>query len=273
MNEDIKARLVKAYNQDAVRRKGKEPPLWKLELRRRFIDQIESEEKRELLEIGAGAGQDSRFFADQGLSVQAIDMSDEMVRICLEQGLKAQVMDFYTLDFPDRSFDAVYAFNCLLHVPKAEMVNVLKEIRRVLREDGLFLMVVYGGKDFEGIWDEDWCEPPRFFSFYTEPALREVVKDVFELVEAQKVPLEDSEYDSYALTLRKAKASDPKRCPLCHGNNECELEAGGSINDCWCITTTVAQELRDRVPADKAGRACICRHCAESSSLGELHSN
>lgn len=213
LNDEYKARLVEAYNQDAARRKDKSLPEWKRELRGRFMARIWQEEKQELLEIGAGAGQDSQFFANQGLSVQAIDLSDEMVRVCLERGLRAQVMDVYSLDYPDCSFDAVYAFNCLLHVPKAEIVYVLEEIRRVLRPGGLFLMVVYGGKDFEGVWDQDWCDPPRFFSFYTESALREVLKDVFDLVEFQMVPQENSEFDSYALTLRNLSLIDARQLP------------------------------------------------------------
>ncbi|MED5018470.1 class I SAM-dependent methyltransferase [Paenibacillus chibensis] len=33
-------------------------------------------------------------------------------------------MDFYDLDFADCTFDAVYVMNCLLHVPKAQLLDV-----------------------------------------------------------------------------------------------------------------------------------------------------
>jgi SAM-dependent methyltransferase len=42
-------------------------------------------------------------------------------------------MDFLHLDFPAGSFDAVYALNCLLHVPNADLPEVLAAIRAVLR--------------------------------------------------------------------------------------------------------------------------------------------
>jgi ubiquinone/menaquinone biosynthesis C-methylase UbiE len=56
-----------------------------------------------------------------------------MVRLCKEKGLDARCMDFHNLEFEDQSFDAVYALNCLLHEPKANMDGVLVEIHRVLK--------------------------------------------------------------------------------------------------------------------------------------------
>jgi ubiquinone/menaquinone biosynthesis C-methylase UbiE len=85
--------------------------------------------------------------------VTCIDLSNEMVNLCQEKGLNAHVMDFYDLQFPDQSFDAVFALNCLLHVPKANLESVLKEVHRVLRDGGLFFCGVYGGQDTEGIWE------------------------------------------------------------------------------------------------------------------------
>lgn len=61
-----------------------------------------------------------------------------MIRYCKERGLTAQVMDFYNLDFDDNSFHAVYVLNCLLHVPKAEIHQVIKEVKRVIKPEGLY---------------------------------------------------------------------------------------------------------------------------------------
>lgn len=86
-----------------------------------------------------------------------------MIRYCKERGLTAQVMDFYNLDFDDNSFHAVYVLNCLLHVPKAEIHQVIKELKRVIKPEGLFYMGMYGGTESEGIWMEDSFELKRFF--------------------------------------------------------------------------------------------------------------
>lgn len=55
------------------------------------------------------------------LQVVATDLSPAMVGFCRQKGLDAHVMDFLHLDFPAGSFDAVYALNCLLHVPNADL--------------------------------------------------------------------------------------------------------------------------------------------------------
>jgi SAM-dependent methyltransferase len=52
------------------------------------------------------------------------------------KGHDAHVMDFLHLDFPAGSFGAVYALSCLLHVPNADLLEVLTAIRTVLRPGG-----------------------------------------------------------------------------------------------------------------------------------------
>ncbi|MEU8663730.1 class I SAM-dependent methyltransferase, partial [Actinoplanes philippinensis] len=118
-------------------------------------------------EVGAGTGQDSLFFQEQGLTVVAADLSPVMVEHCRAKGLDAHVMDFLHLDFPAGSFDAVFAMNCLLHVPNRDLPTVLAAIRSVLRPGGLLFVGVYGGNEesWEGTVDTDEHVPPRFFSW------------------------------------------------------------------------------------------------------------
>ncbi len=47
--------------------------------------------------------------------------------------------------FPVGSFDAVFAMNCLLHVPNHDLPAVLVAVRAVLRPDGLFFVGVSAG--------------------------------------------------------------------------------------------------------------------------------
>lgn len=202
-----KEALVQSYDRDAARRSQRELPDWKVRERELFKEMLAREERRALLELGAGAGKDGRYFADAGLDVTCIDLSPEMVRLCREAGLRAQVMEFYKLEFADGQFEAVYALNCLLHVPKAELDRVLAEIARVLMPGGLMYMGVYGGDDFEGLWDDDWCEPKRFFSFYTDEGIQEAVRRRFELVSFSRIPLKPRKPHFQSLILRKNAGS------------------------------------------------------------------
>ncbi|MBL8289794.1 MAG: cysteine-rich CWC family protein [Rubrivivax sp.] len=56
-------------------------------------------------------------------------------------------------------------------------------------------------------------------------------------------------------------------CPLCGRANDCAAARTGSFaSACWCASTTFGAELLSRVPAAQAGRACICRACAEAAA-------
>lgn len=175
---------------------------WKAVEREAFLNRLRSEGAESLLEIGAGPGRDSEFFQRSGLRVVCTDLSPEMVRICRDKGLEAHEMDFYELDFPEASFDAVFAMNCLLHVPKSELQGVLLGIARLLKPDGLLFMGVYGGPDSEGMWENDHYEPKRFFAMYADGALQEAVSAVFRIEEFHTVSQGEGQPHFQSLTLR-----------------------------------------------------------------------
>ena len=156
-----------------------------------------------MLEIGAGAGQDSVYFASHGLDVVATDLSAAMVALCRAKGLDARVMDFSQLDLPAESFDAVHAMNCLLHVPNAELPAVLASIARVLRPGGLFFLGVYGGDGAkEGPADSDDHVPARFFSWRTDDQIVQFARESFDIIDFH-IAQADTEYRFQSLTLRR----------------------------------------------------------------------
>jgi SAM-dependent methyltransferase len=79
-----------------------------------------------------------------------------------------------------------------LHVPKEELPKVLQEVEAVLKPGGLFYLGIYGGQDSEGIWEEDYYQPQRFFSFYTDEQIQEVVSERFDLLHFDTVPIKDT---------------------------------------------------------------------------------
>jgi SAM-dependent methyltransferase len=157
-----------------------------------------------LLEIGAGHGRDSKFFQDNGFQVTCIDLSPKMVKLCQQKGQNACVMDMVNLDFPDHSFDAVDSLNSMLHLPKKELSTALQNSRRVLKANGLFFLGVYGGYDFEGIWEKDTYNPKRFFSLHSDETLNQAVTENFELLSFKEVSLGEEKIHFQSLTLRKS---------------------------------------------------------------------
>jgi SAM-dependent methyltransferase len=193
--------LREAYDTRAAWRDGLTKEPWKLAERRGFRERLAPGAR--LLEIGAGPGQDSAYFQEEGLTVVAVDLSPVMVEHCRAKGIEAHVMDFLRLDFPAGSFDAVFAMNCLLHVPNADLPAVLAAIRVLLRPSGLFYVGVWGGTESaEGPIAGDEHVPPRFFSWRTDEQLLEFATPLFEVVDFHSVnPVSDHRFQS--LTLRR----------------------------------------------------------------------
>jgi len=204
-HEKIRERLRESYARKAQERDVRPIQSWKLEIRSAFLSLLQQEQKQTLLEIGAGTGIDSKYFQDAGLDVVCIDLSLEMVRFCRLKGLTAQVMDIADLQFPAGSFDAVYALNCLLHLPHDELPAALKAINKVLKPNGLFFMGMHGGYEYEGIWEDDAYEPKRFFSFYSDEHLQQLVRDLFDIHSFKRIMTHEKASDLHfqSLILRK----------------------------------------------------------------------
>jgi len=199
---DVVGPLRAAYDRGAGARDQfvKEP--WKLAERAAFVDLLHAVGASRLLEIGAGTGQDSEFFRDSGLQVVAIDLSPAMVAACQAKGIEAYVRDFLNLGFPSASFDAVYALNCLLHVPNSDLSDVLVALREVLRPGGLFFLGVYGGNESsEGLLAGDEHDPPRFFAWRTDEELQQFARKHFQVVDFHVVKTDRMRFQS--LTLRR----------------------------------------------------------------------
>jgi len=202
MTNNLKLNLKEAYNKQAGERDKNDMQQWKEEQRTKFTTLLKKENKVSLLELGAGPGRDSIFFMNAGFDVIATDLSSEMIKLCKAKGLNSFEMDFSDIHTLNETFDAVWALNCLLHVEKKNLPGVLKEIDSVLKPNGLFFMGVYGGQDSEGIWEEDFYNPPRFFSFFTDEKLKQIVSQYFDIISFETIEIE-GKYNFQALILRK----------------------------------------------------------------------
>ncbi len=205
MYDQIADALRQAYDHKVEEREKKEIAAWKVEEREQFLALLQRENKKKLLEIGAGTGAHGKFFQDRGLVVICTDLSSEMVKRCRQKGLEAYTMDFLSLEFPDDSFDAVYAMNCLLHVPRRNLLNVLRNIRELLQPGGLFYWGQYGGTEKEGTWPEDHYEPKRFFCLLPDEEIKELATRSFQLVSFKRIDLgEENEVHFQSMVLRRA---------------------------------------------------------------------
>ena len=82
-------------------------------------------------------------------------------------------------------------------------MTALESVRTVLKPTGLFYLGVYGGYEFEGIWEADSYQPKRFFSFRTDERIQELAIQLFELLSFKRIELENNDLHFQSLTLRK----------------------------------------------------------------------
>lgn len=108
---------------------------------------------KKVLDVGCGFGRPAVKLAEKtGCEVVGITISQEQVleanRYAQERGLEKQVvfqyMDAMSLAFDADSFDAVWAFECLFHMP--DRSEVLRQIARVLRPGGRLILTDSYGK-------------------------------------------------------------------------------------------------------------------------------
>jgi SAM-dependent methyltransferase len=204
-NHPLREILREAYDKYAQERESSDLQGWKIEERAKFLSLLQREQKKSLLEIGAGTGRDAKFFRDQGMETVCIDLSPAMVELCRQKGLAAYVMDMAEMQFPEGSFDAVYAMNSLLHLPKAEFLAVLRGIDRLLKTGGVVFIGVYGGFDYEGVWEKDVYTPNRFFSFFADEDLQGEVTRVFDLLSFNRIFFEPDDPGHFqSLLLKKS---------------------------------------------------------------------
>lgn len=109
----------------------------------RLLDLVPGGMRRQLLEIGCGSGGISHYFAthpDLDIEVDAVDVTDS--RGVTDSYRFQQVADT-RLPFADGSFDIVLSNHVIEHVgERTEQLAHLREIRRVLRADGVCYLAV-----------------------------------------------------------------------------------------------------------------------------------
>jgi ubiquinone/menaquinone biosynthesis C-methylase UbiE len=95
---------------------------------------------RMALEIGCGNGSGAavirKIFCPEQLV--SIDIDERMIETAQrknkDKSVTFRLMDATNLDFPDNSFDAIFDFGMIHHVP--DWKNCIREMRRVIKESG-----------------------------------------------------------------------------------------------------------------------------------------
>jgi tellurite methyltransferase len=119
------------------------------------------EQRKDALDLGCGAGRDTRFLLEQGFRVIAVDADPDAVALMvgLSQGrLRVVQSSFETFDF--ETYDLVNAHFALPFLPEEHFQLVFVRIKQSLRVGGLFVGQFFGVND-------EWNTPGNQMTFLT----------------------------------------------------------------------------------------------------------
>jgi len=141
-----------------------------------------------ILDIGCGTGHVAEVLKDR--KWYGVDISPLSIEKAKQYYKEAKVGDITrNIPFPSNSFDAVFALGIFHHIPD-KMREALKEIRRVLKKNGVLIIVDHNNKNLmtkkahEGILKIVPCKNERTISI--EYLMNLLIKEGFQPTEAIK---------------------------------------------------------------------------------------
>jgi SAM-dependent methyltransferase len=151
-------------------------------------------------DMGCGPGHVARYLHDRGISICGVDLSPEMVARArsLNPGITFTQGDMRQLAAGDLTWSAIVAFYAIIHIPRADVIRTLRELRRTLIHDGLLLMAFHVGDNRLHL-DEWWgYEVNVDFNFFQTKEMVEYLRTAgFAIEEAvERDPYPDVEHQS-----------------------------------------------------------------------------
>lgn len=196
----------------------------------RYIEKYLSEGMK-ILDIGAGAGEYSLYFAKKEYAVDALELSEANIKAFqkkIQPDMTLKLIKGNAIDlsmYEDDAYDVVLLFGPLYHIEREEYRSMcLKEARRVLKPHGKIFMSFISNdmviltefkyrNDFftDDSYDHDSFKVNNFpFVFYTVDECREIIKSggleilheiasdgVSELMQGEINNLDEKSYEQY----------------------------------------------------------------------------
>ena len=151
-------------------------------------------------DIGCGPGHVARYLHAHGVQVCGVDLSTELLERArrLNPDIEFQQGDMTSLGMADEAWAGIAAFYYLIHIPPADMVQVVHELRRVLQPGGLLLSSFHIGQDsihLDEWWGHKVCVD--FFLFQSAEMTRYLTAAGFEIEEViEREPYPTVEHQS-----------------------------------------------------------------------------
>lgn len=142
---------------------------------------LDFKQGKKILEIGPGRGDRLKNFCEYGLDVVAIELSEEMSKLCFQKAPKSKIINknVFDCDF-DFKFDYIYMEAVIHNFPLEDSQKLLKLIHKWIKDDGILICTTTVDKnDSEGYEEKsDYkTKKKRFRHRFTEDTFEELFKN------------------------------------------------------------------------------------------------
>jgi len=125
-----------------------------------------------VLELGSGPGWDATHLESRGVRLTRTDATPAFVERLRAAGHEARLLDIRT-DALGGPYEGVLADAVLLHLTREQFEDVLRRARGAVVTGGVLAFTVKEGDGAE--WSDAKLGLPRHFTYWREPAVREVL--------------------------------------------------------------------------------------------------
>lgn len=139
------ADLRSYYEREAELKRRGSPGPNRVRARDEYIELLRREDRRRVIDFGAGPGEDVVSFVEAGIACIGVDLAFGNAKLAADQELLVVHGSIAAPPFRAASFDAGWSMSTLMHVPEAEVPDVARAMT-VSLEPGAPLMVgLWGG--------------------------------------------------------------------------------------------------------------------------------
>ena len=105
-----------------------------------------------VLDVGCGGGRNSRWFAEQGATVEGVDLAApllETVRASMPASVNLTAMDVLRDPLPTGEFDVVYDSGCFHHIAPHRRITYLDRVLPSIRTGGRFGIATFAAEQLQ----------------------------------------------------------------------------------------------------------------------------